>query len=103
MEEMWNKMKNIKLQYIDNHFDGVPVWSEIEIKGFVAAEYDKLVGDDGNELVSSIKFIIPPICPLPKPGNRICCDGKTYDVLLVEIKRSMTGRVAGYNCVCGDI
>ena len=103
MNGIYSKMRDIKLQYINDYFDGAPVWCDVDIKGFVTVEYDKLTDPEGNELVSSMTFILPPICPLPKPGNRIVCSNKTFDVLMVEIKRSITGRVAAYKCICGDI
>jgi hypothetical protein len=92
--------ENLILQTIDGCYDGVEVWKEFPVRGCFTIEYESLSGDQFNELATTVIVLLEP-GKFPHPGDRLKRGNQLYDIGLVEIKKSVGGKIEFYRCACG--
>ena len=101
MNRFFKKTEPMLLHVIDKAFDGVNIWETYDIKGRKVSDSAGLSGEDMAELYYSAIFHVLPEYRMPHPGDRIEYNGTLYDVVLVEKKCGLEGKIISYRCVCG--
>lgn len=94
------RKEDLTLLTVDSYFDGVEVWKEFTVRGCFTLEYQSLSGDQFNELSSTVIVLLEP-GKFPHPGDRIRRGEELYDIGLVEVKKSLGGKIEFFRCACG--